>query len=59
MKDLYLYILETFHSFEDQLGPEERYRVFYLKEAASILFDRTRLVDCFEIDALKTVMCII
>ncbi|KAM3346960.1 hypothetical protein ACQJBY_021133 [Aegilops geniculata] len=33
MKDIYLYLLETFHSFEDHLGPENSYRVVYLKEA--------------------------
>ncbi|XP_037411511.1 beta-sesquiphellandrene synthase-like [Triticum dicoccoides] len=33
MKDIYLYLLETFHSFEDHLGPKNSYRVVYLKEA--------------------------
>ncbi|CAM0912976.1 unnamed protein product [Alopecurus aequalis] len=32
MKDFYLYLLQTFSSFEDELGHEKRYRVFYLKE---------------------------
>ncbi|XP_020189798.2 beta-sesquiphellandrene synthase-like [Aegilops tauschii subsp. strangulata] len=33
MKDIYLYLLETFHSFEEHLGPEKSYRVVYLKES--------------------------
>ncbi|KAF7021493.1 hypothetical protein CFC21_034439 [Triticum aestivum] len=37
MKDIYLYLLETFHSFEEHLGPEKSYRVVYLKESASII----------------------
>ncbi|KAL6840794.1 hypothetical protein ACP4OV_029320 [Aristida adscensionis] len=32
MKGFYLYLLETFDSFEDEFGPENSYRVFYLKE---------------------------
>ena len=38
MKDFYLYLLEAYYSFEDDLGPEKSYRVFYLKEAVSIIF---------------------
>ncbi|KAL6840798.1 hypothetical protein ACP4OV_029324 [Aristida adscensionis] len=37
MKGFYLCLLETFISFEDQLGPEKSYRVFYLKEATKRL----------------------
>nr|XP_034600768.1 LOW QUALITY PROTEIN: sesquithujene synthase A-like [Setaria viridis] len=33
MKGFYLFLLETFNSFEDELGPEKSYRVLYLKEA--------------------------
>ncbi|KAF8747268.1 hypothetical protein HU200_013258 [Digitaria exilis] len=33
MKGFYLFLLETFYSFEDELGPEKSYRVLYLKEA--------------------------
>uniref|UniRef100_A0ACD5V1E8 Uncharacterized protein n=1 Tax=Avena sativa TaxID=4498 RepID=A0ACD5V1E8_AVESA len=33
MKDFYLYLLEAYDSFENDLGPEKSYRVFYLKEA--------------------------
>ncbi|KAJ1267461.1 hypothetical protein BS78_07G057900 [Paspalum vaginatum] len=40
MKGLYLFILETFYSFEDELGPEKKYRVFYLKEAVKRLVQR-------------------
>ncbi|KAL6840804.1 hypothetical protein ACP4OV_029330 [Aristida adscensionis] len=32
MKDFYLCLLETFYSFEYELGPEKSYRVLYLKE---------------------------
>uniref|UniRef100_A0A0E0HSH7 Sesquiterpene synthase n=1 Tax=Oryza nivara TaxID=4536 RepID=A0A0E0HSH7_ORYNI len=32
MKDFYLYYLKTFDSFEEALGPNKSYRVFYLKE---------------------------
>ncbi|OEL15076.1 Sesquithujene synthase A [Dichanthelium oligosanthes] len=39
VKGFYLCLLETFKSFEDELGPEKSYRVFYLKEKASTLFD--------------------
>lgn len=39
MKGFYLFLLETFYSFEDELGPEKSYRVVYLKEAASILLN--------------------
>ena len=38
MKDFYLYLLKAYYSFEDDLGPEKSYRVFYLKEAVSIIF---------------------
>ncbi|CAL5008193.1 unnamed protein product [Urochloa decumbens] len=31
-KGFYLCLLDTFTSFEDELGPEKSYRVFYLKE---------------------------
>ncbi|KAM0837933.1 hypothetical protein ACQ4PT_061319 [Festuca glaucescens] len=34
IKTFYLYLLKTFRSFEDELGPGKRYRVLYLKEAA-------------------------
>ncbi|XP_037416535.1 (S)-beta-macrocarpene synthase-like [Triticum dicoccoides] len=34
MKDVYLYLLETFRSFEEHLGPGKSYRVVYLKESA-------------------------
>ncbi|XP_037416552.1 (S)-beta-macrocarpene synthase-like [Triticum dicoccoides] len=34
MKDIYLYLLETFRSFEEHLGPGKSYRVVYLKESA-------------------------
>ncbi|KXG24532.1 sesquithujene synthase A [Sorghum bicolor] len=33
MKGFYLFLLETFQSFEDVLGPEKSYRVIYLKQA--------------------------
>ncbi|VAH58027.1 unnamed protein product [Triticum turgidum subsp. durum] len=33
MKDIYLYLLETFHSFEEHLGPEKSYRVKKLVQA--------------------------
>ncbi|CAL5010396.1 unnamed protein product [Urochloa decumbens] len=33
MKGFYLFLLETFYSFEDELGPQKSYRVLYLKEA--------------------------
>lgn len=36
MKDFYLFLLKTLDSCEDELGPNKRYRVFYLKEMASI-----------------------
>jgi len=36
MKDFYLFLLKTFDSCEEELGPKKRYRVFYLKEMASI-----------------------
>ena len=32
MKNFYLYLLETFASFEAELGVDKTYRVFYLKE---------------------------
>ncbi|CAM0912970.1 unnamed protein product [Alopecurus aequalis] len=32
MKDFYLYLLQTFSSFENELGHEKSYRVYYLKE---------------------------
>ncbi|CAM0876869.1 unnamed protein product [Alopecurus aequalis] len=32
LKAFYLYILETFSSFEDELGHDKSYRVFYLRE---------------------------
>ncbi|PWZ44085.1 hypothetical protein Zm00014a_025607 [Zea mays] len=38
MKDFYMYLLKTFSSFENELGPDKSYRVFYLKEAASFYF---------------------
>uniref|UniRef100_A0A0E0EIF4 Uncharacterized protein n=1 Tax=Oryza meridionalis TaxID=40149 RepID=A0A0E0EIF4_9ORYZ len=37
MKDFYLYYLKTFDSFEEALGPNKSYRVFYLKELFKIL----------------------
>jgi len=37
MKGFYLFLLDTFHSFEDELGLEKGYRVLYLKQAVSIL----------------------
>ncbi|KAL6659361.1 hypothetical protein ACP70R_003401 [Stipagrostis hirtigluma subsp. patula] len=37
MKDFYLYLLKTFDSCEDELGPSKSYRVFYLKELLKIL----------------------
>ncbi|CAD6341067.1 unnamed protein product [Miscanthus lutarioriparius] len=37
MKDFYLFLLKTFDSCEDELGPNKRYRVFYLKEMLKIL----------------------
>ena len=37
MKGFYLFLLDTFHSFEDELGAEKSYRVLYLKLAVSIL----------------------
>ncbi|CAD6333108.1 unnamed protein product [Miscanthus lutarioriparius] len=33
IKGFYLFLLETFLSFEDVLGPEKSYRVLYLKQA--------------------------
>ncbi|NP_001105675.1 Sesquithujene synthase A [Zea mays] len=33
MKGFYLFQLETFRSFEDELGPENSYRVHYLKKS--------------------------
>ena len=32
MKNFYLYLLDTFASFEAELGVDKTYRVFYLKE---------------------------
>ncbi|KAK3122821.1 hypothetical protein QOZ80_8AG0618830 [Eleusine coracana subsp. coracana] len=32
IQDFYLYLLKTFCSFEDELGSEKGYRVFYLKQ---------------------------
>ena len=43
IKGFYLFLLETFLSFEDVLGPEKSYRVLYLKQAASILHIYTLL----------------
>jgi (S)-beta-macrocarpene synthase len=43
MKGFYLFLLETFNSFKDELGPEKSYRVLYLKEAASILHNLLQL----------------
>lgn len=37
MKDFYMYLLKTFSSFENELGPDKSYRVFYLKEAVKEL----------------------
>ncbi|PUZ50279.1 hypothetical protein GQ55_6G046300 [Panicum hallii var. hallii] len=37
MKDFYLFLLKTFDSCEDELGPNRRYRVSYLKEMIKIL----------------------
>uniref|UniRef100_A0ACD5UHU2 Uncharacterized protein n=1 Tax=Avena sativa TaxID=4498 RepID=A0ACD5UHU2_AVESA len=33
IKSFYLYLLKTFHSFEDELGPGKSHHVIYLKEA--------------------------
>jgi (S)-beta-macrocarpene synthase len=35
-RDFYLYLLNTFYSFEEELGTGKSYRVFYLKKAVSI-----------------------
>ncbi|CAD6266076.1 unnamed protein product [Miscanthus lutarioriparius] len=32
MKDFYQFLLKTFDSCEDELGPDKKYRVFYLKD---------------------------
>ncbi|CAL5003852.1 unnamed protein product [Urochloa decumbens] len=37
MKVLYLHLLRTFDSCEDELGPNKSFRVFYLKELINIL----------------------
>ncbi|CAO2189628.1 unnamed protein product [Urochloa humidicola] len=37
MKVLYLHLLKTFDSCEDELGPNKSFRVFYLKELIKIL----------------------
>ncbi|CAL4996946.1 unnamed protein product [Urochloa decumbens] len=37
MKVLYLHLLRTFDSCEDELGPNKSFRVFYLKELIKIL----------------------
>ena len=37
IKGFYLYLLKTFHSFENELGPGKRHHVHYLEETASIL----------------------
>ncbi|WVZ94928.1 hypothetical protein U9M48_040755 [Paspalum notatum var. saurae] len=37
MKDFYRFLLKTFDSCEEELGPSKRYRVFYLKEMLKIL----------------------
>ncbi|KAG0522677.1 hypothetical protein BDA96_07G058200 [Sorghum bicolor] len=37
MKHFYMFLLKTFDSCEDELGPNKRYRVFYLKEMLKIL----------------------
>ncbi|TVU42977.1 hypothetical protein EJB05_09404, partial [Eragrostis curvula] len=37
MKDFYMFFLKTFDSFEDDLGPNRSYRVFYLKEVLKML----------------------
>jgi hypothetical protein len=39
MKGFYMYFLKTFDSLEEELGPKKSYRVFYLKEVVSLLFD--------------------
>lgn len=36
MKCFYLYLLKTFDLIEEELGTSNSYRVFYLKELASI-----------------------
>ncbi|CAL4996950.1 unnamed protein product [Urochloa decumbens] len=37
MKDFYLYLLKTFDSCEDELGPNRSFRVFYLKELLKMI----------------------
>ncbi|KAL6658956.1 hypothetical protein ACP70R_002996 [Stipagrostis hirtigluma subsp. patula] len=46
MKGFYLCLLETFYSFEDELGPKKSYRVFYLKETKSV-HEVKRLVQAY------------
>ncbi|KAJ1267460.1 hypothetical protein BS78_07G057800 [Paspalum vaginatum] len=41
MKDFYLYLLKTFDSCEDELGPKQSFRVFYLKEVLKMLIQRS------------------
>ena len=41
MQDLYLHLLKTFDSCEDELGPNKSFRVFYLKELVTVVFDLT------------------
>ncbi|KAG2577607.1 hypothetical protein PVAP13_6NG192300 [Panicum virgatum] len=48
MKGFYLFLLETFYSFEDELGPEKSYRVLYLKEAREQTADHSAsTVHCY------------
>jgi hypothetical protein len=35
-RDFYLYLLNTFYSFEEELGTGKSYRVLYLKKTVSI-----------------------
>ncbi|RCV29881.1 hypothetical protein SETIT_6G048900v2 [Setaria italica] len=37
MKNFYFHLLKTFDSFENELGPNKSFRVFYLKELLKIL----------------------
>ncbi|KAG8045381.1 hypothetical protein GUJ93_ZPchr0008g12602 [Zizania palustris] len=39
LKGFYTYLLKTFYSIEGELGPDKRYRVFYLKEVLKQLVE--------------------